>query len=84
MAAYEQAGENAVDDLVMTDNDAADLLAHGRITRDELLGLALDRFPTAHVLFLGGAADGIDATNEMPQPYSTQLTRSRGVSHQAR
>ena len=48
MAADEQAGQHAVDDVVVADDHAADLLAHGPVARDELLGPLLHTFADAH------------------------------------
>ena len=44
MTADEQAGQHAVDDLIVTDNNPTDLLANRRIAIDELPG------PFFHIL----------------------------------
>ncbi len=48
MPADEQAGQHAVDDLVVADDDAADLLADRGIAAHELLGPLFHRFANAH------------------------------------
>ena len=48
MPADEQAGQDAVDDFVVADDDAADLLVDGRVTVDELAGPAFHGFSNAH------------------------------------
>ena len=48
MAADEQAGEHAVDDVVVADDHAADLLADGLVAGGKLLGLLFDRLAAAH------------------------------------
>jgi hypothetical protein len=48
MAADKQAGQNAVDDLVVADDDPTDFLAHRTIPRDELLGPLLHTIGHAH------------------------------------
>ena len=65
MAADEQARQHAVDDLVVSDDHAADLLVDGAVAIDELPGPLLHRFRNAHGSVLvgrsgidGNAADG--------------------------
>ncbi len=48
MPADEQAGQHAVDDLVVADDDAADLLADGLIAGHEFLRPAFHNFCDAH------------------------------------
>ena len=56
MPADEQAGQHAVDDLVVADDHPADLLAHGAVAGDELFGPLLHAFGHVH----GGCIPGFD------------------------
>ena len=48
MPSDEQASQNAVDDVVVSDDNPADLLAYGRISVDELAGAVFHGFSNAH------------------------------------
>ena len=48
MSADEQAGQHAVDDIVVADDDPAELLSHRPVAGDELFGLLLHGFAEAH------------------------------------
>ncbi len=56
VAADEQAGENAVDDVVVADDDPANLLADRLVAGGKFLGLFFDRCAAAHECSGGGQA----------------------------
>ena len=58
MAADKQAGQHAVDDFVVADDDTAELLAHGVVALGELFSPLFHGLSDAHVCFLSGVVDG--------------------------
>jgi hypothetical protein len=64
--ADEQTGQDAVDDVVVPDDDSADLLAHRAVALDELLGPLLHGFADSHdgVVSPRGVASRINQGHE--------------------